>query len=118
MPSYHIFTRQSRQQRSLHNMLEQESQLLQSPNDKKSYRRVKLPNGLTCLLIHDPEIELSEGQDDSEVLWMTAALFTAHSLSARSISRLGERAGVSKPAGDPLSRSEIKAVSWLCDLFC
>lgn len=30
--------------------------LLQSPNDKKSYRLVTLANGLTALLIHDPEI--------------------------------------------------------------
>lgn len=30
--------------------------LLQSPNDKKHYRLVQLANGLTALLIHDPEI--------------------------------------------------------------
>lgn len=33
--------------------------IVQSPADKKSYRIVTLDNGMTCLLIHDPEIATS-----------------------------------------------------------
>ena len=40
---------------------------IKSPNDKKHYRYLSLPNGLTVLLIHDPEIIIQqppvEGED-------------------------------------------------------
>ena len=39
--------------------------LVQSPQDKREYRRLKLDNGLDVLLIHDPEMASAlEGQDD------------------------------------------------------
>lgn len=38
--------------------------LVQSPQDKREYRRLKLDNGLDVLLIHDPEMANAlEGQD-------------------------------------------------------
>lgn len=35
--------------------------VVKSPNDKRLYRYIQLPNGLCVLLIHDPEI-YSDGQ--------------------------------------------------------
>ncbi|XP_062013891.1 nardilysin-like [Rosa rugosa] len=42
--------------------------VIKSPNDKKLYRLIKLENGLTALLIHDPEIypQGSKGLEPSE----------------------------------------------------
>lgn len=37
-----------------------------SENDKKSYRVIRLPNGLKALLISDPSIEASEGATDTD----------------------------------------------------
>ena len=41
-------------------------QPITSPEDKREYRLVELPNGLRCLLIHDAEIaaSMAEGGDD------------------------------------------------------
>ena len=42
-------------------------EVLKSPADRKSYRYVKLDNGISVLLIHDPEIALSAGGGEQEV---------------------------------------------------
>eukprot|EP00793_Prasinoderma_coloniale_P000746 PRCOL_00003896-RA len=41
---------------------------ISSPEDKREYRRIVLPNGLTALLIHDPEMAAggASGEDDDE----------------------------------------------------
>jgi hypothetical protein len=48
---------------------------IKSPNDKKHYRYLSLPNGLTVLLIHDPEITSQqppkEGDDGNAQVWPT-----------------------------------------------
>ena len=41
--------------------------IIKSPCDKKLYRKVDLPNGLQCLLIHDPEIGTGAGLDEEDV---------------------------------------------------
>lgn len=52
--------------------------VIKSPNDRRSYRILKLPNGLFALLVHDPEIysdgypmaesETQEARDEDEVM--------------------------------------------------
>lgn len=39
-------------------------EIIQSPHDKKQYRRVDLQNGLAVLLIHDPEVALALQQPE------------------------------------------------------
>jgi len=45
--------------------------VIKSPNDQRSYRLLRLANGLSALLVHDPEIyaeemQEEEGEDDEE----------------------------------------------------
>ncbi|XP_004294732.1 PREDICTED: nardilysin isoform X1 [Fragaria vesca subsp. vesca] len=40
--------------------------VVKSPNDKRLYRLIKLDNGLTALLVHDPEIGEAQLSKDSE----------------------------------------------------
>lgn len=39
-------------------------EVLKSPADRKSYRYVKLENGMSVLLVHDPEIALTAATGD------------------------------------------------------
>ncbi|PRQ34773.1 putative nardilysin [Rosa chinensis] len=44
--------------------------VLKSPNDRRLYRLINLENGLTALLVHDPEIgdsQLSKGSEEAEM---------------------------------------------------
>lgn len=38
--------------------------IIKAPSDKKQYKTVTLPNGLTVLLIHDPDISASNATPD------------------------------------------------------
>jgi hypothetical protein len=40
-----------------------EVEVLKSPNDRKSYRRITLESGLVALLIHDPEVAAALAAD-------------------------------------------------------
>ena len=43
-------------------------EVVKSPADQKHYKLIKLQNGLTALLIHDPTIKDSEGSAAAEVI--------------------------------------------------
>ncbi|GMH33878.1 hypothetical protein BSKO_01712 [Bryopsis sp. KO-2023] len=45
-------------------MTEADKKIVKSPKDKKTYKRIQLHHGLTCLLIHDPEIQLAQGEEN------------------------------------------------------
>jgi hypothetical protein len=45
----------------------QDIEVVKSPADKKLYKLIKLENGLTALLIHDPTIKDTEAPDAQEV---------------------------------------------------
>lgn len=49
--------------------------LLVSPEDKRSYRAVVLPNGLRAVLVHDPFISAANpgGGDEDEAMARSAA---------------------------------------------
>ena len=43
-----------------------ECDTIQSPADKKLYRYLKLPNGVSALLIHDPAVAEALAAEDSD----------------------------------------------------